>query len=866
LADARDVCVSPILFFQHRKKATMEADAPDHLRYEHQMVEEHAATHPGAEVHHWSRVPETMLIDAGYIHDANQWRIDRKRRLEPDEPSPNPVSDYGIDGLAKVGPGEFHGLQAKRRKAGSYLRAKDLGSFMAVAQRMRVKHPASRGVVYTDSNLTRELADDLALVPGYDVVHMPLRAPVDATVDAPVLLVEQSIVPWPHQVEALDALRAWDGRRGALVMPPGSGKTMVMGMWGRAMARVVVCSPTRALAAQTLAAMGRQMPNHSRLLVDSDSAGTRDAVDVTAAWRADGPLLISTTYVSLCDVVTAIITDDAVLMVDEAHHLGDETRLGSAVNALGCRVLLVTGTPPAALLADDDDDQTDVVYMYSYERAVLDRRICDYGMYVPLIVDPVGNVDHDELVVALGADMVSRCHFLANGMLRTGATRCIIYAGTVVEAAAYLEAIVRLADQFQGVRAWAGLITGETPVAERDTLLRSFQAPNLMYRWFFLCSVHVLDEGIDVPMCDAVYIAHSVNNEARFIQRMCRANRLDYPCKVASVFVWSDDANMEATLRATARVASMTGRHPRVHRVSTDYSRAVEPAVDAVMAARVQVLCVTGQEMWHMRLAQLDTFIRENGKRPSRDSTDPDVQRIGRWCHTQRKMYDATGPQASKWTMRKPTIHEAWTALMGRYPIIFASAEDQWHRSARQADVFIARTGRRPSDKSTQPDEHQLSVWVTNQISRFNNQGPHKSEGIMSNPLVHAAWAIFMGRHPGVFASAESKWYASARKVCDFAVSTGKRPSSASSDPDQKRIANWVFNQHGRHNPEGASVSKDAHRNPGIHAHWTALVLRFPFLNRRPPAQSTAEKEPPAFLPPLKALWRAQRAARESKK
>jgi superfamily II DNA or RNA helicase len=821
----------------------MEADAPDHMRYEHQMVEEHAATHPGADVHHWSRVPETMLIDAGYIHDANQWRLERKRRLAPDEPSANPVSDYGIDGLAKVGPGEFHGLQAKRRKAGSYLRAKDLGSFTLVVQRMRVKHPASRGVVYTDSKLTRELADDLALVPGYDVVYMPLR---EATVAAATLAVEQPVEPWPHQVEALDALRAWDGKRGALVMPPGSGKTMVMGMWGRDLTRVVVCSPTRALAAQTLMAMGRQMPDHRRLLVDCDSAGTRDAVDVAAAW-ADSPLLISTTYVSLCDVVAAIITDDAVLMVDEAHHLNDETRLGAAVNALKCRVLLVTGTPPAAL-ADDDD--TDVVYMYSYERAVLDRRICDYSICVPHIVDPVGDRDHDELVVALGADMVSRCHFLANGMLRTGATRCIVYAGTVVEAKAYREAIVSLAAKFQGVAAWARVITGETPVTERDTLIRDFQAGYAMYRWFFLCSVRVLDEGIDVPACDAVYIANSVGNEARFVQRMCRANRLDYPCKTANVFVWSDETNMDATLRATARIAGTTGRHPRVHRVSTDYARAVEPAVDAALAARVEVLCVTTEERWHRRLAQLDLFLRDNGKRPSTTSTDTNVKRIGHWCDNQQQLYDATGPPASKGALRAQTVHDAWTALVERHPLIFASAKDQWHRSAQHVDIFIKRTGKRPSRRSTDPAERTLGDWVNNQVVKFNQDGPDASNGLMSSPIIHTAWANLVKGHMRVLGSTEDRWYATANEVRDFANRTGKRPPQQSTDPDQKRIGLWVSTQLLRHNPAGPSVSKEAHRTPGIHSHWAALVLEFPFLKGRRSDQTTAR-------------WQGQRAALE---
>jgi len=808
----------------------MEAAPPDHLRYEHEMVEAHRAAYPGANVWHWSHVPLPVLIASGYIHDANQWRLERcQRRRDEDDDGLNHVSDYGADAVAEVAPNVFHIMQAKlfERNIG----AGRLGTFIMVTLRVCDKHPASVGFLYTSSEPTRELSDDFGRLHNFEIVRLPLAVPPTAPAlpAAPAL-----VVPWVHQAEALDALRAWDwssAPRGALVMPPGSGKTMAMGMWGRELKRIVVCSPTRALAAQMLKAMGREMPDHRRMLVDSDSAGTRDSGDVAAAW-ADAPLLISTTYVSLCDLVVAIMTADAVLMVDEAHHLNDETRLGVAVEraaALGCRVLLVTGTPPAALMADDADDQTEVVYLYPYERAVQDERICDYGICLPLIMDPVGDPDHDVLVAELGADMVSRCHFLTNGMLQTGATRCIIYADTVAEATAYRTAIVRHADQFHAIPAWAGLITGETPVARRDMLLQKFQADDPRVHWFFMCSVRVLDEGIDVPACDAVYIANSIGNDARFVQRMCRANRLDYVGKVANVFVWSDDVDMDATLRATARVAAATGRHPRVSYVSTDFARAVGPAADAALVARVQVLCVTVHERWHRRLDQLGTFLRENGRRPSQTSRDVDVKRLGQWCDWQLRTYNARGPMESRRAMRTQAIHDAWTALLDEHPIVFATTEEQWHRSARQVNAFVERAGKRPLMTSNDPDERTLGRWVNKQSEKFNKDGPEASKRVMTNPVVHAAWATLVGRHP-VLATTEDRWFTIARKVRGHAERTGKRPSRESTDADEKWIGTWVGNQIKNHNPEGAAASKMAHRKPEMHAHWAALIIDFPFL------------------------------------
>jgi superfamily II DNA or RNA helicase len=348
-------------------------------------------------------------------------------------------------------------------------------------------------------------------------------------------------VAWPHQLEAIAALRAWTEPRGAFVMPPGSGKTMVMGLWGSESPLVIVCSPTRALAAQTLAAMGRLMPLHRNLLVDCDPAGTRDIPAVTAALAGPEPLLLSVTYASMCDIVADLVPPGGVVLVDEGHHLVDNASLRAAIGRLHCPVLAVTGTPSPALLGDYP-----IVYEYGYDRAVLDGRICDYVVHLP----HHGDLPSDPTVV-------DQCRFLCAGLSRTGSTRCILYA-TTVEEAKELSVAVAMVAAAQRVVVWIGVITGDTSAAAREQQLKKFQAPDPAYTWFVLCSVRVLNEGIDVPACDAVYMANGIGSPARFIQRICRANRLDYPGKVANVFVWSD--NVDATRRDAARIADCLGR------------------------------------------------------------------------------------------------------------------------------------------------------------------------------------------------------------------------------------------------------------------------------------------------------------------
>ena len=72
----------------------------------------------------------------------------------------NTIRDYGFDGLARVSGREFHGLQAKKRKSGLLLRAKDIATFKDATRRIQDRHSSSKGVLYTDTKLTADAQHD----------------------------------------------------------------------------------------------------------------------------------------------------------------------------------------------------------------------------------------------------------------------------------------------------------------------------------------------------------------------------------------------------------------------------------------------------------------------------------------------------------------------------------------------------------------------------------------------------------------------------------------------------------------------------------------------------------------------------------
>ncbi len=81
---------------------------------------------------------------------------------------------------------------------------------------------------------------------------------------------------------------------------------------------------------------------------------------------------------------------------------------------------------------------------------------------------------------------------------------------------------------------------------KRDEILKDFQKEDGK-KIKILCSIQILNECIDIPNCDCVFIGNvsESSSEITMVQRLCRANRLmkENPNKIANCFMWTDDLN-----------------------------------------------------------------------------------------------------------------------------------------------------------------------------------------------------------------------------------------------------------------------------------------------------------------------------------
>jgi len=508
-------------------------------QYEHYVISHHrsSTTHT---VYHWDDVPEEWLYDAGILHDFNTWRLERHARRTSRRVH---AADRGLDGLARSDE-SFYGIQAKHWT--HTLCARDLATFKDQVDLMRLRTPGSQGYLYTSGGrIERAEVETNQMLKRY--VHVPL--PMNTPPPAVSVAVDETTLPLrPYQQEAVDELTKAEGAT-TLETFSGSGKTVIIGhvLHRRAPRRILVMAPLKA-SVENLHRLRQFLPDYTDLTVDSDAGGTTDWDAVEHFWEGD-QVVIYTTYASAQMLMErGLDTEDTILVVDECHNLLHGTRpLVPWVEAFDT-AMLVSATVPEELFELIDCTQGPTLTLGD---AIRLGYACDYRVWLPLLTEvdgaPVVDVDTAGFQPA---DLAAKAHFLATGMLLKGARRCIVYLASQDECRMFEVVFRRVVEDYHGGAAWTGTLIAST--TGRAALLDAFQGDREGLS--ILCSVHILDEAIDVPRADSVFLTciSDATSELRLLQRIQRSGRLDplAPHKVNNVFLWATEyAAVHSTLQ-----------------------------------------------------------------------------------------------------------------------------------------------------------------------------------------------------------------------------------------------------------------------------------------------------------------------------
>jgi superfamily II DNA or RNA helicase len=147
-------------------------------------------------------------------------------------------------------------------------------------------------------------------------------------------------------------------------------------------------------------------------------------------------------------------------------------------------------------------------------------------------------VDVSALSLAVQAEFIAA----ATMRLHNGPRHHILYSSTVADATTLANLTVQEFAR-SGMHAGAQVLTGKTSAKERQSIFE-WISEGSRREIRIISSVHVLDEGIDIPPIDCVFISSIGNGDCRYVERVCRSVRLYTGKTQATVLVWSSSAGM----------------------------------------------------------------------------------------------------------------------------------------------------------------------------------------------------------------------------------------------------------------------------------------------------------------------------------
>jgi superfamily II DNA or RNA helicase len=325
---------------------------------------------------------------------------------------------------------------------------------------------------------------------------------------------QRSLRSWQRQ--ALERLARWDDGPFLVSAAPGAGKTRPALELAQAMladgqtSRVVVLCPTTPLTRQWAAAaaeLGVQLqPDAPGPLASRDFQG----VAVTYARVASNP-----------GGWAAKVTPDTLVIVDEAHHLGEELAWGTSFQqafARAPRWLLLSGTPfrsdatPIPGVSYDAEGVAEPDVSYTYAQAVADG-ICRPVAFVTfdgtLSWRSGEDVIESSFETVLGAREASRRYRTAiSTELPDGLPRILREADTKLSelrAAGHRDAgglaVATDATHARKIAKLLGETTGRAPVVVLHTETRAAQklATFRSSREPWIVAVNMVSEGVDIP-------------------------------------------------------------------------------------------------------------------------------------------------------------------------------------------------------------------------------------------------------------------------------------------------------------------------------------------------------------------------------
>lgn len=734
------------------------------------FIKNHIINELNKEAYLWKEIPEKILLEANLIHSHNHNRLKRKENLNNN----NPLTDVGVDILQIDDDNNYTFVQCKNGY-NKGIRIEDLAGFYM----LMANHSNMDGNVYYTSKLSIHIREN-AINNKIKYIKKVMEIKEEIQTD---------FSPYDYQIEAsnkiIDYLK--ENNNAILSMPCGCGKTFTSYLISKQYDKIIIISPLKQFAKQN---MDRYIEYGSKnnLLLDSD--GTRDLNEVQEFINNNKEHLISCTYKSV-DILQQLNLNNYLIIVDEFHNLSknnvynendDFYKLLNSEN----KFMFMSATPRIYELEDDDNlyDLGEIVYNMSFTEAIEKKFICDYRIYLPSIHEDNSLLIYEIGINDIDNELKAKCMFLYKCILFHGSRKCIIYCQDLENLNNIKDCLIKLND-FYLIDLNIQEITSETSYKNREKILNIFESSNKIE---LLLSIRILDECIDIPSCDSIYISYPSKCKIRTIQRLCRCIRLDKKnkFKIGNIFIWCNDYDLILDTLSGIKEYDVLFKN-KISILETNFMNKKEideKVLEDKKLIEKYILDIKEfkQYTWYEKLEQVKKYIDENKKLPSQHDKDKEIKQLGTWISNQKQNY-----KNKKEIMNKELIYNAWTNFLTEYKEYLLNNEEIWYKKLDLVKKYIDENKKRPSKHDKKKNIKELGYWIGTQKKNYNIK-----ECIMNNEKIYNKYTEFITEYQEYFLSIEEVWYNNLNKVQNYINENNKLPSQHNKNQEIKKLGNWI--------------------------------------------------------------------------
>ena len=208
--------------------------------------------------------------------------------------------------------------------------------------------------------------------------------------------------------------------------------------------------------------------------------------------------------------------------------------------------------------------------------------------------------------------------------------------------------------------------------------------------------------------------------------------------------------------------------------------------------ARHKLVYRTNDEVWFDTLATLEAWMAAHvGILPKHEAKDPNEKRLATWMSNQQK--NSRTPRNGIHA-KNDSVHNTWNDHVARHKATYRTNEEVWFKTLAELEAWMTEyEGKRPSNSAKDSDEKRLARWIN--VQKQNAKPPLKKIHARNN-AVNGAWNEHVTRHKLVYRTNDEEWFDTLAEIETWmAAHAGKRPSSNSKDPAEKRLGTWVDTQ-----------------------------------------------------------------------